>query len=195
MNLNEKYKSLFDKYGVDTKLRICHFMAQITAESGLKLVRESLYYKTAKGLSDAFDTPFEKKSDSFVRGFIGDSIKTANYVYSNRMGNGNQDSGDGYKYRGGGYIQGTGKDFYSTLTKATGIDFVENPDLILIEENAIEAALCFWKIHGLNDFADKDNLDTISDIINIGHRTVNIGDSNGYEHRKKLLIIYKNTIK
>ena len=110
------------------------------------------------------------------------------------MGNGNQDSEDGYKYRGGGYIQGTGKDFYSNLSKATGIDFVNNPDLILIEENAITAALWFWKIHGLNELADKDNLDAISDIINIGHQTVKIGDANGFANRKDLLIKFKNSI-
>jgi len=154
MKLYLKYKSLLNSYGVSTPLRIAHFMAQIEHESGLKLVRESVFYTTIKGLRATFKTPFLGKSDAFVTQYLRNSEKCANYVYANRMGNGNEASGDGFKYRGGGFLQNTGKSMYAELEKDTKIQLLENPDLILQEANAMICALHFWKKNNLNVSCD-----------------------------------------
>jgi len=195
MQLYEKYKPLFLRFEVNTHLRIVHFMTQIDAESGLKPKRESLYFKSIDSLKKIFYTPFNKKTDSFVRSFLRNSEYCANYVYANRGGNRDSYSGDGYKYRGGGFIQRTFKSGYQRLKDVTGIDFVSNPDLILLEENAILDALVFWKDNDLNKYADLDDLDAVSDQINIGRQTVKEGDSNGYEHRKECLKKWKLILK
>lgn len=194
MNLNEKYKSLFEKYEVNTPLRIAHFMAQIDHESGLVPKRESLYFTSIDGLRKTFYSPFKNKTDSFVKSFLRNSEHCANYVYANRGGNGDQLSGDGFKYRGGGLIQNTFKNGYKWLKDKTGIDFVSNPDLILLEPNAIICALLFWKENKLNKYADLDDLDSVSDLINFGRLTEKEGDSNGYAHRKKCLEKWKTIL-
>jgi putative chitinase len=191
MELYEKYKTLFNGYYVNTPLRIAHFMGQIDAESGLKSVREGLYYKTIKSLRDTFYTPFKGKSNEFVSQYLKNPIKCANYVYANRGGNGDEASGDGYFFRGGGLIQQTFRNGYLKLSKDTKIDFVGNPDLILEEANSIISALEYWKNNKLNQYADKDDLDSISDIINIGRVTQKKCDANGYEHRKKCVNKWK----
>lgn len=195
MELLEKYKSLFDEAEVNTPLRKQHFITQIDAESKLVSKRESLYYKTIAGLRNAFKTPFKGKTDAFVSQYLKNTEKCANYVYANREGNGNEKSGDGHKYRGGGFLQNTFKNGYKKLTEDTGIDFLGNPNLIIIEENAIIAALNYWTENNLNELADQDNLDSISDIINIGHKTRAVGDANGYIHRKECLKKWKAIIK
>lgn len=195
MQLFEKYKSLFEKYGVCTPLRIAHFMAQIEAESGLIPKRESLYFKTVQGLRSTFKTPFLGKSDDFVSKYLKDSVKCANYVYANRGGNGPEASGDGFKYRGGGLLQNTFKNGYQRLKDKTGFDFVADPNIILDEEKALICALLFWRDNGLNKYADADDLDAVSDQINIGRQTEKEGDSNGYAHRKEALKKWKTTLK
>jgi putative chitinase len=183
MRLDLKYNALLNGYHINTPLRIAHFMAQIEHESGLKLVRESLYYTTVKGLRDTFYTPFKGKTNLFVAQYLRNSEKCANYVYANRGGNGNEESGDGFKYRGGGYIQTTFKNGYLKLEKDTRIPFCANPDLILIEANSMISACEFWKNNKLNDLADTDNINSITKRIN--------GGFNGLEDRKVKLAKWK----
>jgi putative chitinase len=196
MNLYEKYKTLFNKYQVNTPLRIAYFMGTREAENGDgKPIRESCYYKTIDGLRKTFKSPFTGKSDTFVSMYLKNSEKCANYVYANREGNGNEASGDGFRYRGGGDFQTTFKNGYTKLAKSTGIPFDKNPDLILEEANSLISALEYWKNNDLNKYADADNLDALSDIINIGHRTAKVGDANGYSHRKECVDKWKQLIK
>lgn len=194
MKLNEKYKTLLNKYEVNTPLRVAHFMGQIEHESGLVPKRESLYFTSIDGLRKTFYSPFKNKTDSFVKSFLRNSEHCANYVYANRGGNGDQSSGDGFKYRGGGLIQNTFRDGYAWLQAKTGITFLDNPDLILVEANAIICALEFWKENQLNKYADLDDLDAVSDKINIGRLTDKEGDSNGYAHRKECLNKWKTIL-
>lgn len=189
--LSKKYKSLLDKKGINTPIRLAHFFAQLDHESNLVPKRESLYYTTTENARATFKTPFKGKTDVFVNSYLKNSIKMANYVYANRMGNGNEASGDGYKNRGGGYMQHTGADEMKILKARTGIDFVSNPDLLKEEANAIIAAIDFWNRRGLSSFADKDDLDGVSDLINIGKLTVTYGDANGFKKRKEKLNYYK----
>jgi len=100
------------------------------------------------------------------------------------MGNGDEASGEGWKYRGRGYIQITGKENYFRLANDTDLDCLKNPDLLLEEANAMISALWFWNLKGLNALADKDDIIGITKRIN--------GGLNGLEHRKELLLKYKN---
>jgi putative chitinase len=195
MELYEKYKTLFGGYHLNNPLRIAHFMGQAEAESGLKSVRESCYYKTVKHLRKTFHSPFKGKSDAFVSQYLRNTERCANYVYANREGNGNEASGDGFRFRGGGIFQNTFRNMFLKLSKDTRIDFIGNPDLITVEANAVIAALEYWKNNNLNKYADLDDLDAISDIINRGHRTERVGDANGYEHRKASVDQWKKILK
>lgn len=185
MDFKNKYKTLLNKAKINTKLRYSMFMGQLKAESGLKLKRENMLYTTIQALRNAFYSPFKGKTDAFVSQYLRNPQKLANYVYANKYGNGNEASGDGWKYRAGGYIGITFKGNYAKLSKDTGIDFVGNPDLLLEETNALIASLWYWREHNLNAHADRGDLDAVSDIINIGKRTVKYGDANGFDHRKK----------
>jgi putative chitinase len=174
--LQEKYKTLFEQYGLTTKLRIAHFMAQIEHESGLKPISENLNY-SAQRLVDVFPKYFKNRIEATP--YARRPEKIANRVYANRMGNGTYETGEGWKYRGRGFIQITGKENYHRLSNDNDIDFLHNPDLLLEEPNAMISALWFWKIKGLNKFADANDILTITKRIN--------GGINGLEHRKQLL--------
>src|SRR5690606_13433976 len=95
--------------------------------------------------------------------------KIANRVYANRGGNGNETSGDGWKYRGRGFIQLTLKDNYKALSNATGIDYVSNPDLLLNEADAMISALWYWNKRNLNKYADVGDLKGATRVINGGY--------------------------
>jgi putative chitinase len=181
MNLQQKYKTLLEQNGINTKLRLAHFMAQIEHESGLKPISENLSY-SAKGLSTTFKKYFPTPADSLR--YERQPLLIANKVYANRMGNGNEESGEGWKYRGRGFIQITGKENYFRLANDTDLDCFKNPDLLLEEANAMISALWFWNLKGLNALADKDDIIGITKRIN--------GGLNGIEHRKQLLTKYKN---
>lgn len=195
LELSKRYSTFLKSRRIDTSRRLQHFFAQLDHESNLKPQRESLYYTSIAGARKAFYSPFLGKSDSFVNSYLRNSEKMANYVYANRMGNGNESSGDGYKYRGGGYLQHTGLNEMKLLKARTGIDFVNNPDLLLTEVNAIIAAVDGWNRRGLSAYADADNLDAVSDIINIGRPTPRYGDANGFKDRAVKLKFYKQIFK
>jgi len=188
--LHIKYKTLLNKYGINTPLRLAHFMAQIEHESGLKPVQENLRYSEARLLQI-----FKHDLDVNRNGVLSDverlkakqlaykPIQIANFVYANQGGNGNEASGDGWRYRGRGFLQVTLKGNYIALSKATGIDYVNNPDLLLNEADAMISALWFWNKHNLNSLADKDDIRKITRIINGGYH--------GLSHRVILLNKYK----
>lgn len=183
MKLYDKYKTLLSNFGLNTPLRISHFMAQIEHESGLKPINENLNYSATR-LMQVFPKYFISNADALR--YERKPEKIANRVYANRMGNGSEVSGDGYKYRGRGFIQLTGKDNYKSLSKDTGIDYLNNPDLLLTESDALNSALWFWNNKGLNMWADKDDIIAITKKIN--------GGVNGLDHRKQLLSKYKKEL-
>lgn len=190
IRLDKKYKTLLDSYGINTPLRIAHFMAQIEHESGLKPISENLNY-SSKRLVEVFGRYFSGVNISL---YAKKPERIANRVYANRMGNGNEASGEGWKYRGRGFIQITGKENYFRLHIDTDLDCVKNPDLLLEEANAMFSACWYWKKLNLNKYADRDDLDAISDLINIGKLTEREGDSNGYVDRKLKLEKWKKLL-
>lgn len=180
--LYQKYKSLFNKYNVNTELRIAHFMAQIEHESNLKPISENLNY-SKEGLLKVFPKYFIKDNvDQFAR----KPEKIANRVYANRMGNKDEQSGDGWKFRGRGFIQLTGFNNYYALSNAVNIDYVNNPDLLLTEADALIAALWFWSNNNLNHLADLDDIVLITKKIN--------GGLNGIDDRKNKLLKWKKEL-
>lgn len=191
LELSKKYKTRLDKGGINTPLRLAHFFAQIDHESGLEPVRENMNYSEER-LLKVFKKYFNATT---AKQYARKPEAIGNRVYANRMGNGNEASGDGFKYRGGGYLQHTGKNEYEILTKNLGVDYVAQPNLLMNEADAMIAAIDGWNRRKLNPFADADNLDAISDIINIGSRTKAYGDANGFPDRKKKLDFYKKEFK
>lgn len=190
IELSLKYRTLLKNNKVDTPLRLAHFFAQIDAESNLKPQAENLNYS-----KDALRRVFFKyfPNDTIASQYARKPEKIANKVYANRMGNCSEQSGDGWKYRGRGFIQVTGKNNYTKLSIDTGIDYVRDPDLLLREADAMISALWYWTTNNLNKYADRDNLDKVSDIINIGRPTEKYGDAHGFSRRREGLVKYKKT--
>lgn len=129
------------KFGITTNLRLAHFLAQCGHESGgFKAVSENLNYG-AKGLRGIFGKYFP--TDALAASYERNPEKIANKVYANRMGNGNEASGEGFKFRGRGYIQLTGKENYTKFGKFIGEDIVSNPDLVATKYPLASAAFFF----------------------------------------------------
>ncbi len=189
--LDLKYKTLFNQYGVNTPLRVAHFMTQIQAESNLKPITENLNY-SYESLLKVFKKYF---SSVTAKKYARNPEKIANRVYANRMGNGDEKSGDGWKFRGRGFLQTTGFDNYKALSDYTGNCYVQNPDLLLNEADAIIAALYYWKVNNLNKYADIDDIDKVSDKVNIGRPTTAYGDAHGFKNRKAYLQEWKKELK
>lgn len=184
LELSKNYKTLLTKYEINTPLRLAHFFAQLAHESGLKPISENLNYSMI-GLTQTFGKYFPTKAIASL--YARQPEKIANKVYANRMGNGDETSGDGWKYRGKGFLQITGKDNYKALSKDTEVDYIKDPNLLLKEADAMISALWYWKRNGLNKFADKDDVLSITKAIN--------GGTNGLDDRKKHLIEFKKIFK
>ena len=181
----EALNKILPQYGINTKLRICHFLAQVLHESGhLKYKSENLNY-SAKTLRSVFGKYF--KTDEIANQYARKPEKIANRVYANRMGNGDEVSGDGWKFRGRGLIQLTGYNNYKACGQDLGLDLVNNPDLITSDpEICVKTACWFWQKNKLNELADKDDINSITKRIN--------GGLNGINDRCKILSLAKNTI-
>ncbi len=138
---------------ISTPARQSAFLAQVLVESAqLKHVEENLRY-SAPRLRAVWPKRFP--SDAIAQAYAGNPEKLANKVYSGRLGNGNEASGDGWKYRGRGLIQLTGRDNYTRFGSAMGVDAVGNPDLLLQPDGAALSAAWFWDTNHLNALADE----------------------------------------
>ena len=146
------------KFQINTPLRLAHFLAQCGHESGgFKVTQENLNY-SAKGLAGIFKKYFP--TEAVATPYARQPQKIANKVYANRMANGSEASGDGYKFRGRGYIQLTGRDNYTQFGKAIGEDIASNPDAVS-SNYALLSAAWFWSKNGLNKLADGGAGDTV----------------------------------
>ena len=166
---------LFDDFEVNTLQRLSMFLAQVGHESGgLTKLHENLNYK-ADRLAQIFPKYFR---DVDTSEFAHNPEKIANRVYANRMGNGSEDSGDGYRFRGRGAVQLTGKSNYLACGKDLQVDLEANPDWLETPEGAILSAAWFWDQHDLNDLSDDGDVLTVTKKIN--------GGTIGLEERKAL---------
>jgi putative chitinase len=146
-----------EKFELNTSLRLAHFLAQAGHESGgFKAVNENLNYG-AKGLLGTFAKYFTPDTATL---YERKPEKIANLVYASRMGNGDKASGEGYKFRGRGYIQLTGKDNYSAFDKVVEENLIEQPDLVATKYPLLSAAWFFHK-NGLHKIADEGATDAV----------------------------------
>ena len=168
--------TLVEKFNVTSALRLSHFLAQCAHESGnFKLVSENLNY-SADGLLKIFPKYFKDKAtaDAYAR----KPEKIANRVYASRMGNGDEASGDGYKFRGRGFIQLTGKSNYQAFSDFIKEDCVANPDLVATKYPLTSAAFFFDK-NKLWDICDKG---ATADVVTLVTKRVN-GGTHGLDDR------------
>ena len=146
------------KFGINTPLRLAHFLAQCGHESGgFRATQENLNY-SAKGLMGIFRKYFPNAS--LAAQYERKPAKIAAKVYGGRMGNGNEASGEGYKFRGRGYIQLTGKENYTAFGKSIGEDILSNPDVVSSKYALLSAAWFFSK-NGLHKMADSGASDAV----------------------------------
>ena len=146
------------KFGINTPLRLAHFLAQCGHESGgFRATQENLNY-SAKGLMGIFKKYFP--TAALANAYQRNPQKIANKVYASRMGNGNEASGEGYKFRGRGYIQLTGKENYTAFGKAINENIIANPDVVSSKYALLSAAWFFSK-NGLHRMADEGASDQV----------------------------------
>ena len=170
----EAVVSIMPTYGIDTPERAAAFLAQCIHESAqFTLLKENFNYG-APGLRTTFSKYFP--NDAIANEYARKPEKIANKVYANRMGNGDEASGDGFRYIGRGIIQLTGKDNQSKFAAAVGKKLEEMAEYLVTPEGAIHSACWFWKVNKLNDLADKKDIVTISKRVN--------GGTIGLEERK-----------
>lgn len=173
-----------ERYGINTDKRIASFLAQTAHESaGYTMLEENLNYSDATMAAVwpnrfAVIDPATKKPkkdekgknipNAFAKALHRKPEAIANTVYSNRMGNGTIESGDGWKHRGMGLKQLTGKDNHKRCGDALGVDFVSEPSLLLEPKWAAMSAGWFWSTNKLEVFADNDDLEGQTKKINGG---------------------------
>jgi putative chitinase len=178
----EPLNKVCEKFDISTSNRAAMFLAQVGHESGgLKIVRENLNYK-AEGLTRVFPKYFR---DVDPNEYAHNPEKIANRVYANRMGNGDEESGDGYKFRGRGLIQLTGHDNYLHFARDMGISIDEAVEYLETPEGAAMSAGWFWNKNNLNHCADNDDIVSATKKINGG--TIGLQERTALYEEAKIL--------
>lgn len=156
-----------DVYAIRKPRQQAAFIAQTGHESmAFQRTEENLRYSTPERIRAVW--PFRFRSVADARPFVRNPEKLANYVYANRGGNGDEHSGDGWRYRGRGLLQITLKNGYKAAQIGMQLPLLATPDMLKLDEYAAASAAWWWAEHGLNDFADIDEIDKISGVINRG---------------------------
>lgn len=162
--------------GIDTPHEMASFLAQVAHESDeFRRLEENLNY-SAERLMQVWPRRFP--TFEIARKYEHSPERLANYVYSNRIGNGDEASGDGWRFHGRGPIQLTGRRNYTACGEDIGEDLVAQPELLLTPFIGIRSALWFWRTHNLDEVDDDED-------VRIETRRINGGET-GIEHRQKL---------
>ena len=165
--LYEAMCEIFPKYDITTIPRVAGFLAQCGHESmNFKILTENLNY-SADGLNKIFPKYFVRAGRD-AQEYHRQPEKIANVVYANRMNNGDVDSGDGWAFRGGGYLQLTGRDNYTRFGESVGMSAEEAADYVRTPKGAIESACWFWKTNNINDYCDRMDILHMTKRINGG---------------------------
>lgn len=176
---NSWYPSIMDaatEYRL-TEKETYYLIAQMAYETSLfRLVRETMNYTTPERISAVF-AKYIKPNE--LRQFVRNPEALANRVYANRMGNGNEASGDGFRYRGGGGIMLTGKNNYREYSNYCGADLVKQPALIETMDHACRSAAWFWWKNELGKFSEKDDFKGLTRAI--------VGSADSAPKRERLL--------
>lgn len=169
-NVDEWYRALTENiyfFEIDNEKRIAAFLAQTSHESmNYTRVIENLNYRWTS-LRSVFPKYFP--NDSLAKKYAHDQRAIANRVYANRMGNGPESSGDGWRYRGRGLIQLTGKYNYKKFGDSLGISLSEVPYFLETFDGAVISACWYWENKDLNYYADNDDIKSITKLINGGY--------------------------
>ncbi len=206
-NIVNSLNDTFVKFNINTPLRECHFLAQILHESdNFKFVKEGLNY-SADALANTFTNRYGLKDPKlstptqpvYVKNNLGrivpnplavklerKPVDIANNLYCDRMGNGNEASGDGAKFIGRGYIQITGRENYTTIGHDLNADFINHPELLETPQYAMLSAGWYWNKTNINILADKDDVLAVTKKIN--------GGIKGLDDRTAKLILVKNIL-
>jgi putative chitinase len=180
---HEVLDQLLDDYEINTPLRVAHFVAQCAHESGnFVFIKENLNYKAAS-LQKTFSKYFP--TAELAAQYANRPERIANRVYANRMGNGDEASGDGYRYCGRGLIQLTGKDNYTFFAGSLDISVEEASEYLATFEGSAQSACWFWEQNKLNRFADANDTKGLTRAINGGY----IGLSDREKHTEHALHI------
>lgn len=164
---HEALDQLLDEYEINTPLRVAHFVAQCAHESGnFVFIKENLNYRAAS-LMNTFKKYFP--TQELAQQYANKPEKIANRVYGNRMGNGDEASGDGWRYCGRGLIQLTGKDNYTFFAGSLGIAVEEAAEYLATFEGAAQSACWYWEQNKLNKFADANDCKGLTRAINGGY--------------------------
>lgn len=163
---HEALSQLLPDYDIDTPQRIAAFVAQCAHESAnFRILKENLNYRW-QSLRKTFPKYFP--TDELAKQYERQPQRIANKVYANRMGNGPESSGDGWRYCGRGLIQLTGKNNYQAFADSLEMPVEEVPEYLATFEGAAQSACWFWETNNLNRFADKGDIRGLTRAINGG---------------------------
>jgi putative chitinase len=155
-----------DQFEINSASRVAAFLAQVSVESAaFTTLEENLHYSAAR-LFAVWPSHFS--SVDAAEPYAMNPEKLANYVYANRMGNGDEASGDGWLYRGGGLIQLTGKANYEAFAKEAALSVSDAANYVRTAAGAAESAAWFWSVHNLNGLADEWEITAITHTVNGG---------------------------
>ena len=170
------FNNVFPKYGITTPNRMAMFLAQTMLESnGFKSLKENLKYSDPARIAQIFRSGFDLNRDKiiqpseieFAKQYVRNPTKLADRAYANRLGNGDEASGDGSKFLGRGLMQLTGRNNYTAFSRwAKNPEIITNPSLVETPEYAVLSALWFWDTNKLNNFADHDDIVGCTKVIN-----------------------------
>lgn len=167
--IDDWYQSLEDnlpKYDINDINRIAAFLAQCAHESAnFKILKENLNYR-AESLRRVWPRHFP--TDEIAQQYARQPEKIANKAYANRMGNGDESSGDGWKFSGKGLIQLTGRNNYQLFADHVDMNIDELPEYLISFDGAVKSACWFWDTNKLNQWADQGDLKTLTKKINGG---------------------------
>ena len=182
----EAFCEILPDYEITTKERLAAFIAQCAHESaGFTAIKENLNYRPAS-LVSLFKKYFDLPTATRYCAQPNKQEVIANRIYANRMGNGDEASGDGYRYCGRGLIQLTGKDNYTRYAQSTEQTVEEATEHLTTFEGCVQSAAWFWEANNLNQWADKGDILTLTKRINGG--TIGLEDRiKHYNHALEVL--------
>jgi putative chitinase len=183
--LSEALNTVLPKHNIDTKLRVAGFLGQCAVESAeFNTLQENLNYGP-QSLMKTWPRLF--LSVDVANQYAHQPEKIANYVYANKLGNGNTESGDGWRFRGRGAIQITGRNGYQSFADYTGMTIDDVVDYCETLEGAVESGCYYWEKNNINLAADNDNIERMTKLVN-GPAMLHLQDrANYYEKAKSIL--------
>lgn len=182
--------TVFGKYGLDSDLLVAHAMAQFSEECGAGIeMMENMNYSAAR-LLQVFPTHFTHDQAVAMQ---HNPRLIADQAYGSRMGN-HAGSDDGWNFRGQGFSQLTGRDNYVALSKRSGLDLINHPELIRDPKTALECGVADFVMCGCLPYAQKDDLVGVSSMLNVGHYVSDPNRINGFGLRRQWLGLWKRAM-